>query len=77
MQAPFETVIERFAQRQRALQIAHSDDLKQIEILLQDWMSFQPPEPLLPLDVSAEEISYTSSIARAYHEINQLWGLKL
>jgi deoxyadenosine/deoxycytidine kinase len=72
LQAPLETIVARFAQRQRPLQIAQIDDLQQIDTLLSEWMSVHPPAPLLPLDVSIEEISYASAVARALHEISRL-----
>ena len=50
-------------------------DLEQIGALLQEWMSIQPPDPLLCLDVSTEDLAYQASIARVIETIDSYTGL--
>jgi deoxyadenosine/deoxycytidine kinase len=62
LQAPTVVIRERFANRQRDLQIARLADLELIEQLLQDWMSESPPAPLITIDASAEDQNYQKAI---------------
>ena len=69
LQAPRDVITERFARRERSIQIAQVDDLRLIDDLLRDWMSTTPPNPLLILDVTTEDISYRTAIAKVLNTI--------
>ena len=58
MQAPLEVVAARFALRGRPLEIAERDDLKTINLLLQEWLIRSGPKSLIHLDASREDPSY-------------------
>jgi deoxyadenosine/deoxycytidine kinase len=72
LQAPLEAIIERFTRRQRALQIAQLEDLQQMETLLREWLGAHSPTPLLCMDVTTEELSYPTSVARALQMIDRM-----
>jgi deoxyadenosine/deoxycytidine kinase len=56
--APLEIVRERFARRNRSLEIAQLPDLQDMETLLQDWLSQLNPDSLLVVDASADDPEY-------------------
>jgi deoxyadenosine/deoxycytidine kinase len=74
LHAPVKVIAERFARRDRPVQIAQVEDLHQMEALLKDWLTAHPPHPLLRLDVAAEDLTYAANVARTLQEIGQLAG---
>lgn len=60
MQAPLDVVAARFALRGRPLEITERDDLKAIDLLLQEWLMHSGPKSLIHLDASREDPSYKS-----------------
>jgi len=46
------------------------EDLRLIETLLQDWMSTDPPDPLLHLDVTTEDLTYHTTVAEVLNLIS-------
>lgn len=60
MHAPLDVVAARFALRGRPLEIAERDDLKAIDLLLQEWLVNSDPKSLIHLDASREDPRYES-----------------
>lgn len=71
-EAPPEVIADRFAARQRALQIAQIEDLHQISILLQEWLAENPPHPVITLDVAQSTVDYRVEIDRVLEFIDKL-----
>ncbi len=72
LQAPVQVIAERFVQRKRPLQIAQVEDLQRIEGLLHNWLTHNPPQPLLRVDVSSEDLTYASTVAWVMQEIKEI-----
>jgi len=58
MQAPLEVVAARFSLRGRPIEIAERDDLRAIDLLLQEWLMKAESKELLRLDASREDPGY-------------------
>jgi deoxyadenosine/deoxycytidine kinase len=64
LMAPLEVVARRYAQRNRALEIAGLEDLAQIEMLIEDWIGKHKEIPVLSVDATLEDSDYSEQIAR-------------
>jgi deoxyadenosine/deoxycytidine kinase len=60
--APLNVIRERFARRNRSLEIARLPDLSGLEALLQDWLSRIDPPSLLIVDASQDDPEYQEII---------------
>jgi deoxyadenosine/deoxycytidine kinase len=63
--APLEVIIERYSRRRRELDIAQINDLKELENLIEDWLSTVTESPILTVDASLDDPGY----ARALQEV--------
>ena len=68
--APLEVVAERYARRSRGLEIARIDDLKELENLLDDWLSAVTESPILIVDASPDDPGYTRVLEDVLAAIN-------
>jgi deoxyadenosine/deoxycytidine kinase len=70
--APVEIVSERYARRNRSLEIAGLQDLAAMEILLDDWIAGITETPVLTIDASQDDPEYTSILPRLARQIKTL-----
>lgn len=60
--APLEVIARRFARRGRALEIAGLQDLRELQTLLEDWLSQVPEKRLVQVDASREDPDYAEAV---------------
>jgi len=63
LMAPLEVIAARYAQRNRALEIAQLDDLAALDALLATWLTQMSGIPILTVDAAQEEPTYTRALA--------------
>jgi deoxyadenosine/deoxycytidine kinase len=64
LQAPLSVIAERYRRRGRSLEIATLEDLKAMEVLLEEWLGEVKLSPVISIDTSVEDRSYTKSIEK-------------
>jgi deoxyadenosine/deoxycytidine kinase len=64
LQAPLSVIVERYKRRGRSLEIATLEDLKAMEVLLEEWLSEVKLSPVISIDTSVEDRSYSKSIEK-------------
>ena len=70
--APLPVIRERFAWRNRSLEIAQPPDLPALEVLLQEWISGVNPLCLLTVDVSADDPDYKKTLPPLLSQIQAI-----
>ena len=60
--APLEVVAERYARRNRGMEIAKINDLMELEELLDDWLSSVTDCPILKVDASLDDLGYARAV---------------
>ena len=71
--APLEVIAERYARRKRDLEIARLEDLRDMEVLLEEWLGGVVSSPVLTIDASADDASYSKSISQAMNRLQSLF----
>jgi deoxyadenosine/deoxycytidine kinase len=64
LKAPFSVIVERYRRRDRSLGIATIEDLKVMEVLLEEWLNEVQSSPVISIDTTEEDRSYTRSIKK-------------
>lgn len=64
LKAPRKVIAERFKFRDRRLGIASLEDLEAIEVLLEEWLSDYQLSPVIDIDTTADDRSYSKSIEK-------------
>ena len=59
--APLAVITARYAQRNRPLEIAQLDDLAALDLLLTDWLTQVDGIPILTVDATKEDATYTQA----------------
>jgi deoxyadenosine/deoxycytidine kinase len=72
LHAPLSVIAERYAQRDRRLGIAKIEDLKAIEVLLDQWLGDNDLIPVVSIDTASEDRGYSKSIMMVMDEIDRL-----
>lgn len=77
LSAPLNVVAKRYAKRKRQLEIATSEDLANLDILLDTWMRGIESIPILTVDASADNYSSPEEVRKLATRINSsldAWG---
>ena len=64
LQAPLSVIVERYKRRGRIMEITKIEDLKAMEVLLEEWLSEVKLSPVICIDTSVEDRSYSKSIEK-------------
>jgi deoxyadenosine/deoxycytidine kinase len=72
LQAPIPIIAERFKHRDRRLGIATIEELEAMELLLVEWLQDQDLPPIIIIDTTCEDSSYSKSIKKVFKEIDRL-----
>jgi deoxyadenosine/deoxycytidine kinase len=72
LEAPLSVLAERIKIRDRGLGIVEIEDLKAMEVLLEDWLGENGSTPVVSIDTAIEDRGYTKSIKLVMDEINRL-----
>lgn len=64
LKAPLKVIEERYIRRDRSLGIATIEDLEAMEVLLDEWLNEVQSSPVITIDSSVEDRSYTKSIEK-------------
>jgi deoxyadenosine/deoxycytidine kinase len=72
LEAPLSVLAERIKIRDRGLGIVEIEDLKAMEVLLEDWLGEIDSAPVVSIDTAIEDRGYTKSIKLVMDEINRL-----
>lgn len=72
LHADSQTIIERYRQRQRPLQIAQAEDIRHLDELIADWMASETPPNLLKVDASLDDASYHATLKQVLVRIKPL-----
>ena len=70
--APLEVVAERYARRERRLEIARLGDLPALERLLDEWLEAQAQSPVLPVEVSQDDPGFADVLPKLIEKIRTL-----
>ncbi|MCE1255782.1 MAG: deoxynucleoside kinase [Anaerolineae bacterium] len=72
LNAPLETICERYRRRNRALEITRIKDLTELQYLLDDWFSVQTQSPVVNIDVSQDDPTYYSLLPGLLSKIREM-----
>lgn len=70
--APLEVIAQRFAKRDRRLEIAALQDLQALDELLVEWLNQVSDIPVIRVDASADDPTFSYSIRPLLLQINKL-----
>ena len=72
LHAPISVIAERYAKRDRRLGIAKIEDLKAMELLLDQWLVDNDLIPVVSIDTASEGRGYSKSIMMVMDKIDRL-----
>lgn len=67
--APVSTLVERMVKRRRDIDIAKSEDLAALEILIENWLTKDASIPIIQIDASEDDPSYSTIIEELVREV--------
>lgn len=68
--APLEVIAARYARRGRKLEIARLEDLRSMEVLLEEWLRGVLASPVLTIDASGDDARYSESINKVLAQLS-------
>ena len=74
--APYSILAERMAKRQRDLDIERSEDLLALEKLIEEWLSTVTSIPIIHIDASGDDPSYSTIIEDLVRDVRNKLKIK-
>jgi deoxyadenosine/deoxycytidine kinase len=74
LKAPLAVLAHRLQRRNRALEIATTADLAELQLLLDEWLERADPATLITLDASPDDASFSGSLDDLLVRINSRLG---
>ena len=76
LDAPYSILAERMAKRQRELDIERSEDLLALEKLIEEWLSTVTSIPIIHIDASGDDPSYSTIIEDLVRDVRNKLKIK-
>jgi deoxyadenosine/deoxycytidine kinase len=74
--APYSILAERMAKRQRDIDIEKSEDLVELEKLIEEWLTKATSVPIIHIDTSEDDPSYTTIIEELVRDVKTRLKIK-
>jgi deoxyadenosine/deoxycytidine kinase len=71
LEAPLDTIAQRYSRRNRPLEIARRGDLSELQTLLDDWLACQMPSRIIRVDATPDDPSYAGILPFLLEKIRQ------